>query len=100
MGICICQSNIAKCTYCVTRKELLVVVYSTKYSKHYISKNRSQLSKMAFEVQKSRGQLARWGLKSRSYFQITIEHRAGNNHKRHLAEYPVAKLKLLKKRVR
>lgn len=72
--------------YCVTRKELLAVVYFTKYYKHYlygkeflVRTDHSSL-KWLLNCKNPEGQLARW-FESLSNFQIIIEHRAGNKHK-------------------
>lgn len=72
--------------YCVTRKELLAVVYFTKYYKHYlygkeflVRTDHSSL-KWLLNCKNPEGQLARW-FESLSNFQIIIEHRAGTKHK-------------------
>lgn len=72
--------------YCVTRKELLAVVYFTKYYKRYlygeeflVRTDHSYL-KWLLNCKNPEGQLARW-FESLSNFQIIIEHIAGNKHK-------------------
>ncbi|XP_078319793.1 uncharacterized protein LOC144621076 [Crassostrea virginica] len=72
--------------YYVTRKELLAVVYFTKYYKHFlygkefkIRTDHSSL-KWLLNCKNPEGQLARW-FESLSNFQMTIEHRAGSKHR-------------------
>ena len=72
--------------YCVTRKELLAVVYFTKYYKHFLYgkefKIRTDHSflKWLLNCKNPEGQLARW-FESLSNFQMTIEHRGGSKHR-------------------
>ena len=72
--------------YCVTRKELLAVVYFTKYYKHFLYGNEFKIRtdysslKWLLNCKNPEGQLARW-FESLSNFQMTIEHRAGSKHR-------------------
>lgn len=71
--------------YCVTRKELLAVVYFTKYFKHFlygkqftVRTDHSSL-RWLLNFKNPEGQLARW-LESLSVFDMKIEHRPGKQH--------------------
>ena len=68
----------------MTRKELLAVVYFTKYYKHFLYGNEFKIRtdysslKWLLNCKNPEGQLARW---FESNFQMTIEHRAGSKHR-------------------
>jgi len=71
--------------YCVTRKELLAVVYFTTYYKHYllgkkftIRTDHNSLTWL-FKFKSPQGQLARW-LEELSQFCFVIQHRPGVAH--------------------
>jgi hypothetical protein len=71
--------------YCVTRRELLAMVWFTEYYKHYLLGKKFLLRtdhgslRWLFQFREPEGQLARW-LEKLSIFQFTIEHRAGTKH--------------------
>jgi hypothetical protein len=76
-----------KQTYCVTRRELLAVVYYLKYFRHYLL-GAAQTVKVPTDhaaiqwlrrIPEPVGQQARW-LELMEEFNITIEHRAGRLH--------------------
>lgn len=71
--------------YCVTRKELLAVVYFTKYFKHYLygrkfilRTDHSSLSWLT-TFKNPEGQLA-WWLEVLSTYNMEIQHRPGKQH--------------------
>ena len=71
--------------YCVTRKELLAVVYFAKYFKHYlygkqftVRTDHSSL-RWLLNFKNPEGQLARW-LETLSIYKMRIEHRPGKQH--------------------
>jgi transposase InsO family protein len=77
--------NRAESNYCVTRKELLAIVYFTRYFRHYLVGKPFQLrtdhSALTW-LNKTRdpiGQNARW-LEQLGEFTFTIQHRPGQRH--------------------
>jgi hypothetical protein len=71
--------------YCMTRKELLAVVYFTKYFKNYlygkqftVRTDHSSL-RWLLNLKNPEGQLARW-LETISMYEMRIEHRPGKHH--------------------
>lgn len=71
--------------YCVTRREMLAVVYFTKYFKHYLLGRkfliRTDHGSLSW-LQKFRepdGQIHRW-IQQLSQFHFDIQHRPGNKH--------------------
>ena len=72
--------------YCVTRKELLAVVYFVKYFRHYLYGKKFKIRtdhsalKWLFNFKEPEGQVARW-LESLSAFDFEIEHRPGCQHR-------------------
>ena len=72
--------------YCVTRKELLAVVYFVKYFRHYLYGKKFKIRtdhsalKWLFNFKEPEGQVARW-LESLSAFHFEIEHRPGRHHR-------------------
>ena len=71
--------------YCTTRKELLAVVYFTRYFKHYLLGKKFLLRtdhgslRWLFSFKEPEGQVARW-IESLAEFEFDIEHRAGTKH--------------------
>jgi hypothetical protein len=71
--------------YCVTRKELLAVVFFTKYSKHYLLGRkfliRTDHSSLRWlrHFKNSDGQMARW-LEILYEFDMDLQHRPGTKH--------------------
>lgn len=71
--------------YCVTRKEMLVVVYFIKYFRHYLYGREFLLQtdhgslRWLTNFKNPEGQVARW-LEVVSGFQMKIEHRPGRLH--------------------
>ena len=71
--------------YCTTRRELLAVVYFTRYFKHYLLGRKFLLRtdhgslRWLFSFKEPEGQVARW-LEALAEFQFDIEHRAGTKH--------------------
>src|SRR6266516_3276162 len=77
--------NDAERNYCVTRKELLAVVYFTKYFRHYllgaqfvIRTDHAPLRWLKLTPEPI-GQQARW-LEKLEEFQFRVEHRPGRHH--------------------
>ena len=77
--------NRAEQNYCVTRRELLAVVYFLKYFRHYlygqqvtVRTDHSAL-RWLLDFKDPEGQLARW-LEVITQYQLTIEHRPGRSH--------------------
>ena len=72
--------------YCVTRKELLAVVYFTKYfkqyllGKHFIIRTDHGSLRWLMNFKDPQGQTARW-LEVLSTYDFTIQHRPGNTHR-------------------
>ena len=68
--------------YCVTRKELLAVVYFVKYFRHYLYGKKFKIRadhsalKWLFNFKEPEGQVTHW-LKSLSAFDFEIEHQLG-----------------------
>ena len=75
----------AEQNYCVTRKELLAIVYFTKLYKHYLLGRRFKIRTEHAALQwlkktpKPIGQQSRW-LEQLEAFDFSIEHRAGKKH--------------------
>ena len=71
--------------YCVTRRELLVVVYFIRNYRHYLTGRKFLLRtdhgalKWIFNFKESEGQVARW-LETLSSFDFDIIHRPGIQH--------------------
>ena len=69
--------------YCVTRKELLALVYFVKYFRHYLYGQkftaRTDHASLRWLTKNPEGQVARW-LEVLSTFSLTIEHRPGRLH--------------------
>ena len=71
--------------YCVTRQELLAIVWFTEYFKHYLVGNQFLLRtdhgslRWLFGFKDPEGQMARW-LERLSRFNFDIEHRPGKKH--------------------
>ena len=71
--------------YCVTRRELLAVVFFVKHFKHYLYGKRFRLRtdhaslKWLFRFKEPEGQIARW-LEMLGSYQFDIQHRAGKLH--------------------
>jgi hypothetical protein len=71
--------------YCVTRRELLAVVYGTKYFRHYLLGRpfliRTDHNSLRWlrSFKNPEGQVARW-LERLAEFEFTIQHRPGKNH--------------------
>jgi hypothetical protein len=72
--------------YCVTRRELLAVVYYLKYFKHYILGNhcllRTDHSALLWlkRIKEPVGQQARWLEILEEFDNVTIQHRSGPSH--------------------
>ena len=72
--------------YCVTRKEMLAVVFFVKYFRHYLCGRKFHLRtdhgslRWLMNFKNPEGQVARW-LEILSAYEMDIEHRAGNKHK-------------------
>jgi len=72
--------------YCVTRKELLAVVFFVKYFKHYLYGRRFLIRtdhsslKWLLHFKNPEGQLARW-IDVLSQYQFEIQHRPGRLHR-------------------
>ncbi|XP_021371063.1 uncharacterized protein LOC110461754 [Mizuhopecten yessoensis] len=72
--------------YCVTRKELLAVVYFTKYLRHYLYGRRFTVRidhsslRWLLNFKDPEGQMARW-LQVLSSYEMTIVHRPGVKHR-------------------
>ena len=71
--------------YCVTRRELLAIVYFVKYFRHYlygvkflIRTDHGSL-RWLFNFKEPEGQVARW-IETLSTFQFDIQHRPGKQH--------------------
>ena len=71
--------------YCVTRKELLAVVYFTRYFRHYLLGKRFVLRtdhaplRWLKSFREPEGQVARW-LEALQSFDFDLVHRPGKNH--------------------
>ena len=71
--------------YCVTRREMLAVVYFTKYFKHYLLGRkfivRTDHGSLTWlqNFKEPDGQIHRW-IQQLSQFHMKIEHRPGNRH--------------------
>ena len=71
--------------YCVTRRELLAVVYFIKHYRHYLVGKKFLLRTdhgaltWLFKFKEPEGQVARW-IESLSSFQFEIQHRPGKLH--------------------
>ena len=71
--------------YCVTRQELLAIVWFTEHFKHYLIGQKFQLRtdhsslRWLFGFKEPEGQMARW-LERLARFNFDIEHRAGSKH--------------------
>jgi hypothetical protein len=71
--------------YCVTRKELLAVVYFIKYFKHYLLGRKFTVRsdhgalRWLFNFKEPEGQLARW-METLAMFEFEIKHRPGRQH--------------------
>ena len=71
--------------YCVTRKELLAIVWFSEHFKHYLVGHKFLLRtdhhslRWLFRFKEPEGQIARW-LERLATFQFDIEHRAGIKH--------------------
>lgn len=71
--------------YCVTRREMLAVVYFTKYFKHYLLgrpfRLRTDHGSLTWlqNFREPDGQIHRW-IQQLSQFHMKIEHRPGNRH--------------------
>ncbi|MCG8033694.1 MAG: DDE-type integrase/transposase/recombinase, partial [Candidatus Thiodiazotropha taylori] len=71
--------------YCVTRKELLALVYFVKYFRHYLygrkftARTDHGSLKWIMNFKNPEGQVARW-LEVLSSFSMTVEHRPGRLH--------------------
>ena len=71
--------------YCVTRRELLAVVYFIKKHRHYLYRGDFEVRtdhtalKWLLSFKDLKGQLARW-LDALSEYHFTITHRAGRSH--------------------
>ena len=67
--------------YCVTRKEMLALVYFTKYFKHYLDgrKFTARTDHGSLKFKNPEGQVARW-LEILSSFDMIIEHKRGRLH--------------------
>ena len=72
--------------YCVTRKELLALVYFVKYFRHYLYGKKFVVRtdhgslRWLMNFKTPEGQVARW-IELLSSFDMKIEHRPGNVHK-------------------
>ncbi|MCG8045580.1 MAG: RNase H-like domain-containing protein, partial [Candidatus Thiodiazotropha endolucinida] len=71
--------------YCVTRKELLALVFFTKYFRHYLygreftARTDHSSLRWLMNFKNPEGQVARW-LELLSSFNFTVEHRPGKLH--------------------
>ena len=71
--------------YCVTRRELLAIVYFVKYFRHYLYGRQFLLRtdhgslRWLFNFKEPEGQVARW-IETLSTFTFDIEHRPGKQH--------------------
>lgn len=71
--------------YCVTRKELLALVYFVKYFRHYLYGQRFTIRtdhgslRWLMKFKNPEGQVARW-LETLAAYQMTVEHRPGRLH--------------------
>ena len=71
--------------YCVTRRELLAIVYFVKYFRHYLYGRQFLLRtdhgslRWLFNFKEPEGQVARW-IETLSTFTFEIEHRPGKQH--------------------
>lgn len=71
--------------YCVTRQELLAIVWFTEHFKHYLIGHKFLLRtdhgslRWLFGFKEPEGQMARW-LERLARFDFDIEHRAGSKH--------------------
>ena len=71
--------------YCVTRQELLAIVWFTEHFKHYLIGKKFLLRtdhgslRWLFRFKEPEGQMARW-LERLARFDFDIEHRAGVKH--------------------
>lgn len=71
--------------YCVTRQELLAIVWFTEHFKHYLIGRKFLLRtdhgslRWLFGFKEPEGQMARW-LERLAVFDFDIEHRAGSKH--------------------
>ena len=72
--------------YCVTRRELLAIVYFTKYFRHYLIgkpflvRTDHNALRWLMNFKNPEGQIARW-IETLSSFDMTIQHRPGIRHK-------------------
>ena len=72
--------------YCVTRKEMLALVYFVKYFRHYLYGKQFTVRtdhgslRWLMKFKNPEGQVARW-LEFLSSFDMKIEHRPGRSHK-------------------
>ena len=72
--------------YCVTRKELLAVVYFVKYFKHYLYGRKFLIRtdhgslQWLFNFKSPEGQVARW-LEVLGTYTFDIQHRPGRQHR-------------------
>ena len=72
--------------YCVTRKEMLALVYFVKYFRHYLYGRQFTIRtdhgslRWLMNFKNPEGQVARW-LKFLSSFDMKIEHRPGRSHR-------------------
>ena len=79
-----CLSNPER-RYCVTRRELLAIVYFVKYFLHYLYGRQFLLRtdhgslRWLFNFKEPEGQVARW-IKTLSTFTFEIEHHPGKQH--------------------
>ncbi|MES9880794.1 MAG: reverse transcriptase family protein [Sedimenticola sp.] len=79
--------SLTKCekNYCVTRRELLALVYFVKHFKHYlygqtfVCRTDHKALKWIQNFKEPEGQLARW-LTQLAEFSFTVEHREGKKH--------------------
>ncbi|CAG2194876.1 unnamed protein product [Mytilus edulis] len=77
--------NKAERNYCVTRREMLAVVFFTKYFKHYLLGRkfllRTDHGSLTWlqRFREPEGQIHRW-IQQLSQFHLVIEHRPGNKH--------------------
>lgn len=75
----------AERNYCVTRKELLAIVYFVKQYKHYLYGKKFLLRtdhgalRWLFQFKDPEGQVARW-LETLAIFDFDIQHRPGRQH--------------------
>lgn len=71
--------------YCVTRKELLSLIYFVKYYRHYLLGKKFKIRtdhnslRWLMKTKEPEGQLARW-IDTLSSYQFEVEHRPGRKH--------------------